>query len=148
MCRTTAHSRELDGSGEALWHQVIDAAHPEAIGAVSSSGLDLAWQMYEGAVMNTANLQMEGILLVLAALCDELRSKDLLSNEDLTELLARAEQGASGRERRLSGANIEAVRFPIRFLRCALEQDHEGVDYDRIAAAVGRARDTPSAGAK
>lgn len=98
--------------------------------------------------MNTANLQMEGILLVLAALCDELRSKDLLSNEDLTELLARAEQGASGRETRLSGANIEAVRFPIRFLRCALEQDHEGVDYDRIAAAVGRARDTPSAGAK
>lgn len=92
--------------------------------------------------MNTANLQMEGVLLALAALCDTLRSKGILENEELASLLARAEQGASGREQPLSEANIEAVRFPIRFLRCALEQDRPGLDYDAIAAEVGRARDT------
>lgn len=92
--------------------------------------------------MNTANLQMEGVLLALAALCDTLRSKGVLDDEDIVALLDRADQGASGREPRLSEANIEAVRFPIRFLRCALGKDGRALDYDAIAAEVGRARDT------
>lgn len=91
--------------------------------------------------MNTANLQMEGVLLMLAALCDTLRSKGVLDDEEIAALLDRADRGASCREPRLSEANIEAVRFPVRFLRCALQQDGPALDYEAIAAEVGRARD-------
>ena len=38
--------------------------------------------------MNTANLQMEGTLLALAALCEALKRKGMLNGEEIAEALA------------------------------------------------------------
>ncbi|MDR6955805.1 hypothetical protein J2X65_005188 [Ancylobacter sp. 3268] len=35
--------------------------------------------------MNTANLQMEGLLLALAALCDALKRRGLLTGDEITD---------------------------------------------------------------
>jgi len=91
--------------------------------------------------MNTANLQMEGMLLALAAICEALKRKNMLTGSEIVEALDRAEQGASARALGLSDANAEAIRFPIRFLRRALERDGQALDYTTIAADVGRQRD-------
>lgn len=94
--------------------------------------------------MNTANLQMEGLLLVLAALCAELKSQGALSEASIAGMLSRAEEGASVRETRLSDANAEAVMFPIRFVRMALRNDAQALDYQALAAEVGRQKDRPA----
>lgn len=91
--------------------------------------------------MNTANLQMEGLLLALAALCEALKRRGLLTGDEITDALACAEKGASARAPGLSDANIEAIRFPIRFLRRAMEREGEALDYGAIAAGIGRKRD-------
>jgi uncharacterized membrane protein YgaE (UPF0421/DUF939 family) len=91
--------------------------------------------------MNTANLQLEGLLLAVAALCAELKRKGALDANEIEAALDRAAQGASERTTELSDANAEAIRFPIRFLREALRQTEGSLDYRSLAAEVGRARD-------
>lgn len=91
--------------------------------------------------MNTANLQLEGLLLAVAALCTELMRKGALEANELEAALDRATQGASDRTTELSDANAEAIRFPIRFLREALRQTDGSLDYQSLAAKIGRARD-------
>lgn len=90
--------------------------------------------------MNTANLQMEGVLLALAALCGELKRKAVLNDEDLERILVTAEKGATARASALSNANVEAILFPIRFLRLGLRDGMPGLDYGSIAAGIGRER--------
>lgn len=94
--------------------------------------------------MNTANLQMEGLLLALAALCEALKRRGLLTGDEITDALACAEKGASTRAPGLSEANVEAIRFPIRFLRRAMEREGDALDYAAIAAGIGRRRDSLS----
>ena len=91
--------------------------------------------------MNTANLQLEGLLLAIAALCAELKRKGALDANEIEAALDRAARGASDRMTDLSDANTEAVLFPIRFLREALRQADGRLDYRSLAAEVGRARD-------
>ena len=91
--------------------------------------------------MNTANLQMEGTLLALAALCEVLKRKGVLSGEEIAEALSCAEKGASARSSGLSEANVEAIRFPIRFLRHAMQRDGQALGYAAIAAGIGRSRE-------
>ena len=91
--------------------------------------------------MNTANLQMEGVLLALAALCAELRRGGALNDEDLGRAFSVAERGASARAASLRNANAEAILFPIRFLRLGLRDGAQALDYGSIAAEVGRERD-------
>ncbi|CEJ15348.1 hypothetical protein BN1110_05691 [bacterium YEK0313] len=91
--------------------------------------------------MNTANLQMEGLLLALAALCVELKRKDILSERDIGAALDLAESGASARLSELRDANTEAIHFPIRFLRQALSRGDGPLDYRAITATIGRLRD-------
>src|SRR5690606_9818912 len=72
--------------------------------------------------MNTANLQLEGLYLVIAAINDALISKGLLSREEIDDALKRAEQAAIGDERsmeELSPSNRDAVAFSARLLRIA-----------------------------
>jgi len=91
--------------------------------------------------MNTANLQMEGMLLALAALCETLKRNSVLSHDQIAEALVCAETGVSSRAPGLSDANVDAIRFPIRFLQQALLRDGEALDYASIASDVGRDRD-------
>lgn len=72
--------------------------------------------------MNTANLQLEGLLMAIAGLNQMLIAKGVVTIEDVDKSLARAEQTVLGDDRvveDLSPANRDAVAFPIRLLRLA-----------------------------
>lgn len=72
--------------------------------------------------MSPANLQIEGILLAMAALNRALVDKGMLTLEEIDQALHRAEAAATSEERmaeELSPAHRDAVCFPIRFLRLA-----------------------------
>jgi hypothetical protein len=90
--------------------------------------------------MNTANLQMEGLLLALGALCRELKRRGALDSAGITAALDQAEASATRSNGEVSDSNAEAIRFPIRFLKRALEEN-EALDYQAIAARIGRQRD-------
>jgi hypothetical protein len=94
--------------------------------------------------MNTANLQLEGLLLAIAALLDVLRDKGLLTGEEVAEALRRAEAGADAEARRatgLSAAQIDAIVFPIRFLREAAGRERAAVwSFTEITTTVGQTK--------
>lgn len=72
--------------------------------------------------MNTANLQLEGLCVALSSILGALREKGLLSQKEIDASLAAAEDAVrndAGRPETLSAANVEAICFPIRFLRTA-----------------------------
>lgn len=72
--------------------------------------------------MNTANLQLEGLYLVVAALNNALVKKGLLSREEIDQALRRAEESAIDDDRateELSPANRDAIAFPARLLALA-----------------------------
>jgi hypothetical protein len=100
--------------------------------------------------MNTANLQLEGLLLAVSAIADALKSKGILSRDDLEAALGRAETIARadpGRSGQMSPANVAAVLFPIRFLREANGReangsgDVEGGSFSQLVAQVARNTD-------
>ncbi|HWK13265.1 MAG TPA: hypothetical protein VNS02_02635 [Rhizobiaceae bacterium] len=72
--------------------------------------------------MNTANLQLEGLCLAIAAINRKLVAKGLLTQDEIDAALHGAETAAMADERfaeQLSPANRDAVCFPIRILRIA-----------------------------
>lgn len=72
--------------------------------------------------MNTANLQLEGLMMAIAGLSQMLVSKGIVSVEEVDKCLARSEQTVLGDDRvveDLSPANRDAIAFPIRLLRLA-----------------------------
>lgn len=72
--------------------------------------------------MNTANLQLEGLYLALAAVNAALVRKGLLSRDEIDDALLRAEQTALGdprAEENLRPAERDALAFPARLLRRA-----------------------------
>ena len=92
--------------------------------------------------MNTANLQLEGLLLALAAVLRTLRRDGLLTDAALTRALDDATQAADGDMRRhlVTPANQNAIRFPIDFLRrAALASEQE--NFTAIASEIGRNRE-------
>jgi hypothetical protein len=93
--------------------------------------------------MNTANLQLEGLLVALAALLDALQRKGLLTREELDAALSEAEAAAAADPRRpqeVSAANRDAVCFPIRFLRLAAAGSGGSRGFTDIAALVGQTK--------
>jgi hypothetical protein len=93
--------------------------------------------------MNTANLQIEGMLLTLSALMRMLREKGILEAGDIDTVLQQAERSARndrGRAGDISPSNAEAILFPIRFLQLAQSLDPNAPQiFTKIAAAVGGA---------
>jgi hypothetical protein len=72
--------------------------------------------------MNTANLQLEGLMMAIAGLNEMLVNKGVVSVEEIDKSLARSEQTVLGDDRvveDLSPANRDAIAFPIRLLRVA-----------------------------
>jgi hypothetical protein len=95
--------------------------------------------------MNTANLQMEGVLMAIAAICRMLRQKGIADAAEIDAALAEAEMTLAndgGRPEQISHANVEAALFPLRFLREANRRDvpHGSGAYSEIATLVGRTR--------
>ena len=72
--------------------------------------------------MNTANLQLEGLYLVIASLNNALVRKGLLTREEIDLALRRAEETAIGDDRvteDIRSSNRDAIAFPARFLQLA-----------------------------
>ena len=95
--------------------------------------------------MNTANLQLEGVYAVLAALLQTLRDKSILSDAEIGQMLAEVERSIAsdgGRPVEVRASNVEAMRFPARFLRHALEASAQGEkpSFAQVAARIGRER--------
>ena len=92
--------------------------------------------------MNTANLQLEGVYAVLAALLEAIRDKGVLSEQEMDKLLAGVEAALASDARRpveLRDANVDAICFPARFLRRALTASSEGraFSFAQLASEVG-----------
>jgi hypothetical protein len=95
--------------------------------------------------MNTANLQLEGLLLAVSALLETMVRKEMLTREEVEHALNRAEANASTdplRPRELSGANVDAICFPIRFLRLAAGATADGLpqSFAEITTRVGQTK--------
>jgi hypothetical protein len=99
--------------------------------------------------MNTANLQLEGLLLALTAIVGLMRSKGIAGEDEISAALAEAERAAlgdGGRPEVLSSANVEAVLFPIRYLAAAAKAtDGPLPAFSKIATQVGQAKRVPRA---
>jgi len=87
--------------------------------------------------MNTANLQLEGLLLALAAINRQLVEKGVLSLKEVDAALGRAMDRAQSDRESIPPANRDAVSFPIRFLRLANAADIHAISFSEIAKAVG-----------
>lgn len=91
--------------------------------------------------MNTANLQLQGMLLALSSLLETMKRKGLMRQDDIDAALDRAASEVSCDAQRppeLSPAHIEAICFPIRFLRVATHAAGQNQSFSEIAAGVGR----------
>jgi hypothetical protein len=83
----------------------------------------------EGSQMNTANLQLEGVYAVLAALLQTLLDKKVMTGEELGRLLTEVEGAIvadASRPSEVRTSNVEAMCFPIRFLKSSLHASSRG----------------------
>jgi hypothetical protein len=92
--------------------------------------------------MNTANLQLEGICAIMAGLLGVMRDKGLLNSEEIDQLLEGIEKNLASdpnRPAELRGANVDAICFPARFLRLALQASSEGhpLSFAELTGRVG-----------
>jgi hypothetical protein len=93
-------------------------------------------------MMNTANLQLEGLLLAMASLHRQLVDKGVLTTQEIDRSLASCEAIATGSDRSaedLSPANRDAIAFPIRLLRAA-NSGQPGQDFGALAREVGKTK--------
>jgi len=96
--------------------------------------------------MNVANLQLEGLLMAVAAVNKLLVSKGLLTVEEIDQALRKAEAGMTGEERcveDLSPSNRDAICFPLRLLQLAnLGQGESGIQpFSELTRAVGQRKE-------
>jgi hypothetical protein len=92
--------------------------------------------------MNTANLELEGLYVAVAAVNHLLVQKGLITQTELRAALNQAHDVARAavNERGLSGSNKEAICFPIRFLMLACDKADRGeaVDFHSVTRDIGR----------
>jgi len=72
--------------------------------------------------MNTANLQLEGLLLAVSSVLETMRRKGILTEQEIVDALGEAEASTKSHVvgmPDLSASNLDAIQFPIRFLRAA-----------------------------
>ncbi|AZO01640.1 hypothetical protein EOA27_32490 [Mesorhizobium sp. M2A.F.Ca.ET.037.01.1.1] len=99
--------------------------------------------------MNVANLQLEGLMMAVAAINNALVHHGVLSIDAIDDALRRAEASVTADERvyeDMSPAHREAICFPLRLLQLAnLSQDETGVPpFAELARQVGRTKDAPA----
>ncbi|TGQ41341.1 hypothetical protein [Mesorhizobium sp. M00.F.Ca.ET.216.01.1.1] len=96
--------------------------------------------------MNVANLQIEGLHLVVAEINNALVHKSLLSIDEIDLALRKAEASMTGEQRfyeEMSPSNRDAVCFPIRFLQAA-NSTQSGTDvspFSELAKMVGQTKE-------
>ncbi len=95
--------------------------------------------------MHVANLQLEGLLMAIAALDNLLVKKGLVTVEEIDEALHKAEAGITAEERLtedMSPSNRDATCFPIRLLRMAnLGRSETSVQpFSELARQIGQTK--------
>jgi hypothetical protein len=95
--------------------------------------------------MNTANLQLEGLYLSIAAINEAIVRPGLLTREQVDAALRSAEETAAsdyGNEDK-SSANRDAVAFPMRVLRLAnnMSADGQVPPFSELAKMVGQTKE-------
>lgn len=95
--------------------------------------------------MNTANMQLEGVYAVLAALLHALRDKAVLSDAEIDHMLAEVERSITSdveRPAEVRSSNIDAICFPVRFLRTSLRASAQGQrpSFAQVAAQIKHLR--------
>jgi len=93
--------------------------------------------------VNTANLQLEELLMAMAEINRLLVARGLLTSSEIEDALRRAEAGLGGeRFNELSPANRDAIAFPIRILQLASQANTDGVapDFSGLAKKVGETK--------
>lgn len=95
--------------------------------------------------MNTANLQLEGLLMAIASVNQALVAKGLLTTDELDRALAISEQTALGDDRvveDLSPSNRDAIAFPARLLRLAnnMAGDRDVPGFAELSRLVGETK--------
>ncbi|MGR9179584.1 hypothetical protein ACU8V1_29285 (plasmid) [Rhizobium leguminosarum] len=91
--------------------------------------------------MNTANLQLKGLIMAMASICDAIVEKELLTSGELNAALAKAKQAVEDNDdHELSDANRAAILFPIRVLQLAEEAGRRGerLTFSDYAKLVGK----------
>ncbi|MCO5732025.1 hypothetical protein [Rhizobium sp. SSA_523] len=92
--------------------------------------------------MNTANPQLEGLYLALAAMNRLLVEKQLLTHEEIRETLMDCERNvlSTSTAGSVSESHLKAVAFPIRLLLTANEAAERGLEasFEDLARQVGR----------
>lgn len=96
--------------------------------------------------MNTANLQLEGLYLAIAAINEALIAKGVLSRDEVTHALRVAEQSVIGSDRAtedLRPAERDAMAFPCRLLIEALATTSSGQppSFSELARRVGAGKE-------
>jgi hypothetical protein len=73
----------------------------------------------EEKAMNVANLQLEGLMMAVAAINHVLVRKGILGVDEIDAALVKAQSNMTGEERssELSPASRDAINFPIRVLQ-------------------------------
>ena len=97
--------------------------------------------------MNQANLQLEGLLMAVAALNRMLVEKGLATAHEIETALRRAESRITSDDRfqdeDIALANRDAMCFPIRLLRLANgDEDCAAASFGELARQVGRTKKT------
>lgn len=96
--------------------------------------------------MNVANLQLEGLIMAVAAVNQALVRKGLLDIDDIDAALRSAETSLLADERLyqdFSASNREAVCFPVRLLQLAnMGQSETSVQpFSELTRSVARLKD-------
>jgi len=95
--------------------------------------------------MNTANLQLEGLYLAIAAVNKALVANGVLTQKEIDTALRTAEETAMGdcHLEELSLSNREAVAFPARLLALANSgaPETEVPSFSELAKMIGETRD-------
>ncbi|MGO7986146.1 hypothetical protein [Rhizobium leguminosarum] len=92
--------------------------------------------------MNTANLQLKGLIMAMASICDAIVEKELLTSQELNAALSKAKKAVEDDDdHELSDANRAAILFPIRVLQLAEEAGRKGErltfsDYAKLVAKL------------
>jgi len=95
--------------------------------------------------MNTANLQLEGLYIVISALIVAMRDKGVFEDGEIARLLTDAESVLAfdpNRPGELRDANVDAICFPVRFLKQALQASRKGesLSFTELACRVGQTK--------
>ena len=94
--------------------------------------------------MNSANLQLEGLCLAIAAINHELVAKGLLTQDEVDIALRKAEAAVTSDDRfaeNLKPANRDAICFPIRVLQIANTTGAESPwTFSHLAKLIGETK--------